>query len=195
MTGFAQAASTPGPQPFASARLERVFNDCFADSWNTQLFGGADEPFYQPAVISGEYHALFYRHDYFASALHEVAHWCIAGAQRRQQPDFGYWYTPENRNVEQQRAFEAVECKPQVLEWFFSRACGYRFQVSADNLELARMGKLDTVAFQRQVLAQALTWQTEGFPERAGVFFRALCREFGSAIPAAQLRFTLAELL
>lgn len=193
--GLAQAASTSAPQQFASARLERVFNDCFADSWSTRLLGGADEPFYRPAVASVGYHALFYRYDYFASALHEVAHWCIAGAQRRQQPDFGYWYTPGNRSVEQQRAFEAVESKPQALEWFFSRACGYSFQVSTDNLELARVEKLDSVAFQRQVLAQALIWQAEGLPGRASVFFRALCREFGSAVPAAQLHFTLAELV
>jgi elongation factor P hydroxylase len=192
--GFAQAASTLAPQPFLSARLERVFSDCFADSWNTQLCGGAEEPFYQPAVTSGEYHALFYRHDYFASALHEVAHWCIAGPQRRQQPDFGYWYTPETRSAEQQRAFEAVECRPQALEWFFSRACGYRFTVSIDNLELARIGKIDAVAFQRCVLEQALTWQAEGLPGRAIVFYRALCCEFGSTIPASQLHFTLPEL-
>jgi elongation factor P hydroxylase len=182
------------PQSFHPARVERVFNECFAGSHNTRLLGGAAEPFYQPAAVSSGYHALYYRGDYFASALHESAHWCIAGEQRRQQPDFGYWYTPEGRSVEQQCAFEAVEYKPQALEWFFSRACAYHFQVSADNPDLASVDMLDTTAFQRAVMEQAMAWQRMGLPSRAVVFYDALCREFGTAIPAAQLGFTLAEL-
>jgi len=182
------------PQLFDPAQLERVFSDCFADSCNTRLLGGAAEPFYQPAVVSVGYHALYYRADFFASALHEVAHWCIAGAQRRLQPDFGYWYTPEGRSVEQQNSFELLEYKPQALEWFFSQACAYRFQVSPDNPDLDSAGMLDITAFQRRVVAQALAWQKEGLPTRAGVFYAALCREFRTYIPAAQLSFTLAQL-
>ena len=181
-------------QSFLPVHVERVFNDCFADTYNTRLFGGADEPIYQPANVSGGYHALYYRADFFASALHEVAHWCIAGAQRRQQPDFGYWYAPEGRSAEQQNAFELVEYKPQALEWFFSQACAYRFLVSPDNPDLASAGMLDTTAFQRAVLEQALVWQMVGLPARAGVFYAALCREFGTAVPITQLCFTLAEL-
>jgi elongation factor P hydroxylase len=181
-------------QWFNPARVERVFNNCFADSCNTRLLGGAAEPFYQPAHMSGAYHTLYYRGDYFASALHEVAHWCIAGAQRRQQADFGYWYTPEGRSVEQQCAFEAVEHKPQALEWFFSQACAYRFRVSPDNPDLASTGVLDTTAFQCRVLQQALAWQRLGLPTRASVFYEALCREFGTAMHTAQLSFTLAQL-
>ncbi len=192
--GSAEIEPLSATQWFHPARVERVFNDCFADSCNTRLLGGAAEPFYQPAHMSGAYHALYYRGDYFASALHEVAHWCIAGAQRRQQVDFGYWYTPEGRSVEQQCAFEAVERKPQALEWFFSQACAYRFQVSPDNPDLASAGVLDITAFQCRVLEQALAWQNLGLPTRAAVFYAALCREFGTAIPAAQLSFTLAQL-
>ncbi len=184
----------PSPPPFLAARVERVFNDCFADSCNTRLCGGADEPLYQPAATPTNFHVLYYRGDYFASALHEVAHWCIAGAQRRQQRDFGYWYNPGDRSANEQRQFEAVECKPQSLEWFFSRACAYRFQVSADNLDLASAGLLDTAAFRRAVLAQALDWKKEALPVRAGVFYAALRREFGTATAAAQLDFSLAEL-
>jgi elongation factor P hydroxylase len=192
--GFVAGEPLSALQSFHSARVERVFNDCFTHSCNTRLLGGAAEPFYQPAVVSGGYHALYYRGDYFASALHEVAHWCIAGAQRRQQADFGYWYMPEGRSVEQQRAFETGEYKPQALEWFFSQACAFRFQVSSDNPDLASSGMLDTTAFQRGVLEQALVWQKLGLPGRAGVFYGALCREFGTVIPAAQLSFTLAQL-
>jgi elongation factor P hydroxylase len=194
LRGTAELMPWSAPRSFLAARVERVFNDCFADSCNTRLCGGAAEPLYQPAANPADFHALYYRGDYFASALHEVAHWCIAGAQRRQQPDFGYWYTPDDRSADQQRAFEAVECKPQALEWYFARACGYRFQVSADNLALASAGLLDTAAFKRAVLAQALVWQHEGLPIRAGVFYAALRREFGTAVPAAQLDFSLSEL-
>ena len=84
-----------------------------------------NEPYYQPATGECDMHRLFYRSDYFASALHEVAHWCIAGERRRQLADFGYWYTPDGRSPQQQSAFEAVEAKPQPLDWFFSLACGY----------------------------------------------------------------------
>jgi elongation factor P hydroxylase len=182
------------PRSLHPARVEKVFNDCFADGCNTRLLGGAAEPFYQPAALSGGYHVLYYRADFFASALHEVAHWCIAGVQRRHQPDFGYWYTPEGRSVEQQNAFESVEYKPQALEWFFSQACAYRFLVSPDNPDLASAGMLDTTAFQCRVVDQALAWQRAGLPARAGVFYSALCREFGTATPAALLSFTLAQL-
>jgi len=192
--GSAAIKSLSEPQPFNPAQVQRVFNDCFTARFNTRLLGGAAEPFYQPAVGSDSYHALYYRADFFASSLHEVAHWCIAGAQRRLQPDFGYWYAPEGRSVEQQNSFELVEYKPQALEWFFSQACAYRFQVSPDNPDLASAGMLDITAFQRRVVAQALVWQKVGLPTRAGVFYSALCREFRTAIPADQLSFSLAQL-
>jgi len=183
------------PDLFAAKRLERVFNDCFIDSFNTCLIGGADEPLYQPAQRRAEHHVLRYRADYFASALHEVAHWCIAGERRRRLLDFGYWYAPEGRCLDQQRAFEAVECKPQALEWFFSRACDYQFQVSADNLELAARQDVDTMSLQRGVLEQVRRWQADGLPQRAGVFYRALCEEFGTNVSVGQLQFSLADLL
>jgi elongation factor P hydroxylase len=182
------------PTPFLSARLERVFNSCFHARYHTRLFGGAAEPVYQPGGFASKCNALYYREDYFASALHEVSHWCIAGVQRRQQPDFGYWYAPEGRSLDQQRAFETAERKPQALEWYFSKACGYRFQVSIDNLQLANAGLHDATAFRHAVLEQALIWQEQGMPPRAAVFYQALCYEFGTAVPAAQLQFSLAEL-
>jgi elongation factor P hydroxylase len=191
--GLAERAIADAVEPFRSERLERVFNVCFALPYGARLFGGADEPLYQPAAVEGDCNALYYRQDYFASALHEVSHWCIAGAQRRQQLDFGYWYAPEGRCANQQLAFEVVERKPQALEWYFSRACDYGFQVSADNLELANAGGQDAMAFPHAVLEQVLIWQTTGLPARAAVFYSALCSEFGTCIPAEQLRFTLAE--
>jgi elongation factor P hydroxylase len=193
MTGLAPLAVTRA-LPFIAARLENVFDACFAACWETRLVGGAEEPFYQPATVAGDPHVLHYRYDYFASALHEVAHWCIAGERRRQQFDFGYWYAPEGRDAYQQNAFEAVECKPQALEWFFSRACGYRFQVSLDNLQMTAGANPDATAFRRCVVEQALNWQDTGLPERARIYYHALCREFGTAVPAGRLDFTLAQL-
>jgi elongation factor P hydroxylase len=119
---------------FQAQRLEEVFARCFSRRWRTRLVGGADEPSYQPATDRHALHVLHYRSDYFASALHETAHWCIAGERRRQLPDFGYWYAPDGRDQQQQLAFEAVEARPQALEWLFSLACGYRFRISVDNL-------------------------------------------------------------
>lgn len=195
MMGAAELESAPESTPFVSARLERVFNRCFYARYNARLLGGATEPVYQPGSVAGQCNALYYREDYFASALHEISHWCIAGAQRRRQQDFGYWYAPEGRCLTQQRAFEWVECKPQALEWYFSKACGYRFQISIDNLELANAGLHDATAFQHAVLEQALIWQGKGLPARATAFYLALCCEFGTVVPVAQLRFSLAELI
>lgn len=193
--GSAERASVAVPTPFSSARLERMFNVCFYARYNTRLSGGASEPLYQPAGVAGECNALHYRQDYFASALHEVSHWCIAGQQRRLQADFGYWYAPEGRCLNHQRAFEAVERKPQALEWYFSKACGYRFEVSVDNLDLVNAGLYDATVFQRAVLEQALHWRRVGLPARAAAFYQALCCEFGTVVPAPQQPFSLAELL
>ncbi|MEP1471562.1 MAG: elongation factor P hydroxylase [Halieaceae bacterium] len=177
---------------FDSQRLERVFSHCFAESQSTLLQGGAKEPFYAPAEGAECYHELHYREDYFASALHEVSHWCIAGSARRLRADFGYWYAPEGRNAEQQLAFESVESRPQALEWLFSKACGFPFQVSLDNFsEDASTYRLRFVA---EVYAQALNWQSGGLPSRAQQFFAALSEEFGTALSVASVSLSQTEL-
>ena len=188
------AARGRGDERFEAKRLEKVFNHCFSQRWRTRLVGGASEPLYRPAAAADDYHLLLYRNDFFASALHEVAHWCIAGAQRRQQVDFGYWYAPDGRSPEQQQAFQAVEYKPQALEWWFSRACGYCFQVSVDNLDALQGTIPETGRFARRVLAQALSWQRSGLPHRAGTFFAALSKEFGTRLAPDQVQFSLSEL-
>ncbi len=43
------------------------------------------------------------RTDFFASALHEISHWCVAGKARREQVDFGYWYCPDGRDAMTQK--------------------------------------------------------------------------------------------
>lgn len=112
--------------------LMACFNRCFADQHTTLVWGG-DEPEYLPAQGGQPAHIQF-AHGYFASALHEISHWCIAGPARRQQADLGYWYAPDGRTREQQALFEQVEVKPQALEWLFTVACHRPFRVSLDNL-------------------------------------------------------------
>lgn len=179
---------------FAARRLEQVFAGCFSRGWRTVLEGGVNEPYYQPASGERDMHRLYYRSDYFASALHEVAHWCIAGERRRQLADFGYWYAPDGRSPQQQSAFEAVEAKPQALEWFFSLACGYRFRISVDNLGATQAGEHDTAPFRQRVLAQARAWQQSRLPPRAELFFSALSLEFGTGLKPGDPELDLAGL-
>ena len=178
--GVAVGTTAVGDVEFGAARLERVFAQCFGEAFNTHLQGEYPEPVYQPSTAAGKRHCIGYRHDYFASALHEVSHWCIAGSERRLQLDYGYWYAPDGRDDAAQKAFEAVECKPQALEWIFSRACGFTFRISLDNLNSGGSEIPDSSRFKARVYAQLLHWQQTELPERAQVFFGALCREFGN---------------
>ncbi|MBT4522466.1 MAG: transporting ATPase [Halieaceae bacterium] len=188
------AGHSVGSCHFQSTRLESVFTQCFAVTEQTQLVGGASEPLYQPASEPGKPHVLYYRDDYFASALHEVAHWCIAGSGRRLQVDFGYWYEPDGRSDTQQREFEAVEYRPQALEWFFAKACNFPFGVSVDNLDVWD-GKLpDTSDFRRRVVEQSRHWSQVGLPLRAHQFYSGLCREFGTRVKPTALVFHWSEL-
>lgn len=155
----------------------RVFNELFAQDYHTLLEGGADEPLYEASAAPAEReHRIRFRLDYFASALHEVAHWCIAGAERRLQEDYGYWYAPDGRSPEQQKLFEQVEVKPQALEWVFSQAAGIRFRLSADNLD---GGLSHSDDFRRNVWQQARAYCSDGLPQRAAAFAAALAREYG----------------
>lgn len=114
-----------------SNQLEAIFNQCFQQNYHVCLKGGFDEPIYLPQTKSS-LAIIGYRDDYFASALHEISHWCLAGKQRLLQQDYGYWYI-NNRSIEQQCKFLEVEVKPQALEAYFSAIVDYPFQVSLDH--------------------------------------------------------------
>ncbi len=163
-------------------RIVAVFNREFAD-FNTLLVPGADEPLYLPAN-ERESARIFSREDFPASALHEVAHWCVAGEKRRELVDFGYWYAQDGRNAEQQRAFQRVEVKPQAIEWALSRAVGMAFRVSIDNLEGEA---LDPFGFELAVWQQAMHYHQAGLPPRAARFCRALVAAFGTRPQAPSL--------
>lgn len=157
-----------------------LFNRQFNNSYRTCLTGGAQEPLYQPATSTDQLHKLSFRADYLSSALHEVAHWCIAGPQRLLQEDFGYWYSPDGRSTIEQRQFEKVEVKPQALEWMFSVACDHDFSISLDNLNCT--DHEDNKAYQlfeRAIVDQCLYWcENSQLPTRADCFIKGLTTVF-----------------
>lgn len=160
--------------PPGAADLERLFARLFLRRHHTLLVGGADEPLYLPA--RGRAPAeIRYREDFVASALHEVAHWCIAGAARRAETDYGYWYAPDGRGVDAQREFERVEVRPQAIESIFARSCGVPFRVSLDN---PGRDDLDPAPFEASVEAQAQRLERVGLPPRAARFREALARQW-----------------
>ena len=142
--------------------VEAIFQQCFASDFRTRLVGGAVEPLYLPET-EASFAEIHYRHDYQRSALHEVAHWCLAGRQRRQLDDYGYWYLPA-RNAAQQAAFEAVEARPQALEALFAEAAGVDFQVSSDDV-----ASLPSPAFKARVAAERRLIEQQ-LPVRARCF-------------------------
>lgn len=148
-----------------------LFNNCFKDSCQTVLVKGDGEPIYLPKSETCVYHQLIFAHGFYASALHEIGHWCVAGNERRELEDFGYWYKPDGRTLEEQKIFEDVEVKPQALEWIFSVSVGRRFRVSADNLA-AGIGASD--AFKAKVYQQVMDYLSNGLPSRADQFVQAL---------------------
>lgn len=155
-----------------SADLESLFRDTFFHEFATVLEGGADEPVYLP----GNPHRICYTRDYFRSALHEIAHWCVAGPARRLQEDYGYWYAPDGRDAAQQAEFLAVEVLPQAYEALFSAACGHDFRVSLDNLS-GDAG--DEYPFAVKVLARAEVLLDQGLPDRVARWCDALALHYG----------------
>ena len=115
------------------SQIAGCFNRGLGRRYQARLIGGSDEPLYLPGSADRPA-AIYYTRDYAASALHELAHWCIAGAARRIRPDYGYWYRPPPRSLVEQAAFCVVEVPVQALEARFAAACGLPFRVSVDDL-------------------------------------------------------------
>lgn len=151
--------------------LIAIFNDCFAVTENTRLVCLGDEPLYIPANETIPFHQVGFANGFFSSALHECAHWLIAGPLRRQQIDYGYWYIPDGRTPEQQTLFQQVEIKPQALEWILSQAANYPFQFSLDNLNGIESSN---ESFKAAVKQQVFIYQTNGLSTRAELFRRKL---------------------
>ncbi|SDU01683.1 elongation factor P hydroxylase [Halopseudomonas salegens] len=173
------------------ADLIRLFADCFAETYQTVLVAGDGEPEYLPADAGHPQHRILFAHGFFRSALHEVAHWCVAGPERRLLPDFGYWYAPDGRSAEQQHAFEQVEIRPQAYEWLFCQAAGHPFCVSLDNLN-GEAG--DATLFRQRVYAQVQTLFAQGIPERPACYIQALLDFYRPGARLQPADFSLAEL-
>lgn len=160
-----------------AAQIEQCFEAVFYQAYRTRLIGGAEEPEYR-AHLRGtrERDAIIrYRQDFAASALHETAHWCIAGEQRRRQDDYGYWYSPDGRDEATQALFEKVEARPQALEYLLSVCCDLPFRLSVDNLALPEW---DQSAFSASVLQQFERLSELDQNTRAAAFADALARRF-----------------
>ena len=146
-------------------------NDTVLHRHGTRLIGGFPEPFYK-AAETGSLAEVQFTRDYERSALHELAHWCIAGKQRRLVNDYGYWYVPDGRSDEQQRLFYTVEAKPQAVEKYFCNALDLSFEVSADNL--GNYSRADMDAFSNRVDEQYRLYRKTGFPARATDIYERL---------------------
>ncbi|PMH41830.1 elongation factor P hydroxylase [Vibrio sp. 10N.286.49.B3] len=165
-----------------------IFNQTFQDAYQTQLELGGDEPIYLPADEQHVYHRIIFARGFYASALHEIAHWCVAGAERRLLEDFGYWYHPDGRSVTAQAAFEQVELRPQAYEWIFAISAGFSFSVSCDNLQ----GDFepDRLAFKKKVQQEVLAILAQGLPTRVRLLSESL-RQFYQTPPLEATQFVV----
>jgi len=155
--------------------LVNLFNQIFIPSYNTQLICCEEEPIYRPADEQHPHHRIIFAHGFFASALHEISHWCVAGKKRRLLEDFGYWYEPDGRSEERQSEFEKVEVKPQALEWIFSKSADFEFHFSADNISLNNQ---PTEAFKQAVYQQVQHYLKNGLPTRAKIWSDSLLTHY-----------------
>ncbi len=181
--------------PYKYQDLIQLFNNTFFEEFNTRLIKGGDQPLYLPAKSLSEYnllansssvnepcayHQIIFGRGYYASAFHEISHWCQAGEARRLLEDFGYWYEPDGRNEQQQQKFEQVEIIPQAIEWAFNVAAQKKFHISSDNLSGFQA---DTNGFKKKVFQQIEIFLEHGFPIRAHQFIEVLAQFYNTQLP------------
>ena len=161
----------------SDAQIAGCFNARFGRCYQVRLIGGAQEPLYLPAA-GADRATIRYTRDYARSALHELAHWCLAGVRRRGLVDYGYWYQPPARSPDQQRAFAEAEVAVQALESLFAEASGLPFRVSVDDFTNDADAES---AFTGAVAERVECFRSSGLPSRADEIRRALTRQLGAA--------------
>ncbi|MDH3980977.1 MAG: elongation factor P hydroxylase [Gammaproteobacteria bacterium] len=154
-------------------RWLNALNDSVLNHYRTRIIGGFAEPFYK-AATGDAFAEIRFTHDYERSALHELGHWCVAGEQRREQDDYGYWYAPDGRDSTQQQLFFQVEIKPQAIERHFCSALGIPFAVSVDNLGNPAIEGV--TEFGHAVDDCYAGYSGNGLPERASEIYHCLAR-------------------
>lgn len=165
------------------SQIVNLFHRTFSREEYVRLQGGFPEPIY--LASTGLFPAeIRFTHDYLNSCFHEIAHWCIAGKERRLQDDYGYWYLPDGRDGMGQQAFFKVESGPQALEWAFATASCEPFRPSCDNLSGEVTGEAEFSCALQGRLADFL--QT-GFPPRAQKFIHTLMAHFQPEVPTAHI--------
>jgi elongation factor P hydroxylase len=159
--------------------LIQLLNTQYLNNYNTKLIGGFDEPFYQ-SFINDKAAEIQFTQDYIRSALHELAHWCVAGVERRKQDDYGYWYAADGRDQQQQYEFFKVEVKPQTIEWAFSVMCGVGFEPSIDNLTMEVDGQ---DKFRRDLYQCMQFMLSNSFSKRTSEIINILARHCAISEP------------
>ena len=163
-----------------SETISDLFNSTFEKKYRVRLIGGAAEPIYLPPVEK-QSGAICFREDFVSSALHEVAHWCIAGRDRRKMVDFGYEYISPPRDEIAQKIFLQAETRVQGLERLFSEISGVSFSASLDNLDCdevttKKMTKL-VLEFETALETESQNWKltiSRNPASRAATFYDAL---------------------
>lgn len=170
----------------SNTQVEKVFNLNFSEPYKTVLIGGFSEPEYIPASADCPARVQ-YKADFVESALHETAHWCLAGEKRRKKIDYGYWYSPDDRDPIQQQKFYEVEYRPQALEWIFSSVAGVKFKPSVDNLALpGDQLKSLNAQFFAQLKQHAITLLHGELNQRSLAFIAAIQEASGAGLLSVQ---------
>ncbi|WP_199915593.1 elongation factor P hydroxylase [Saccharobesus litoralis] len=171
--------------------LIKLFDSTFYQTYNTRLIKGDEEPIYIPANQTCDYNQIVFAHGYFASGLHEIAHWCVAGKQRRQLEDYGYWYLPDGRDNQQQADFEKVEIRPQAYEWILSEAAQFNYRVSCDNLNGS--AEPDRHAFRQKIRNEVAIILEQGLPPRVAALVDSLAKFYNTQLPLKIEQFAKQE--
>lgn len=160
--------------PIDAAAVSARFDLTFA-AFDVRMRGGFEEPVYLPAghpdLLDATTAEVRFSHDYAASALHEAAHWCIAGVERRALVDYGYEYLAPPRDARVKARFFDLEARTQALECLFARAAGLPFRPSLDDLTAT---SADLGHFATRIEAACRKLRSTGLPRRAARFVDAL---------------------